>query len=157
MANHDENGREVYEDELIFFEPESVEHRYYSNQCQTGAAHAVWRKPGILKTCKWCGKEFEAQSTLAKYCSDSCRKKAAAESFKQFQARQKAKVPTDKIVARKPKTLADWCREADECNLDYGTYRALIEHGGKTFEELRAQAASRCVQIHAHGRVHSNH
>ena len=109
------------------------------------------------KACEQCYKEFEAKDNREKYCSNSCRKKAAVEYVKQCQARQNAKRLTGKLTARKTKTLADWCREANECNLDYGNYRALIEHGGKTFEELRAQAASRCVQIHAHGRVHSTH
>lgn len=108
------------------------------------------------KACEWCYNEFEAKDNREKYCSASCRKKAAAEYVKQCQARQKAKTLTDKMVARKSKTLAEWVKEANECNLDYGTYRALIA-SGKTFAELRAQADNRCVQIHAHGRVHSTH
>ena len=36
------------------------------------------------------------------------------------------------------KSLDDWIREAAECNLDYGNYRAQIELFGKTFEELKA-------------------
>lgn len=102
--------------------------------------------------CERCGKDFEARDNREKYCSEECRKKAASEQVKQCDARRQAKKLTDKKFARKPKTLADWCREANECNLDYGTYRALIT-SGKTFEELK----SRCVQIHAHGRVHSTH
>lgn len=47
------------------------------------------------------------------------------------------------------KTLEDWVREARECNLDYGNYRALIA-AGKTFEELKATAGTRTAGEHAH-------
>lgn len=47
------------------------------------------------------------------------------------------------------KSLAEWCREAAECGLDYGNYRALINMG-KTFEELKAQAESRGNYAHSH-------
>ena len=139
------------------FEPKSVNHRYCSRQCQMEAARADWKALGILKTCEWCYKEFEATNSRVKYCSEACRKKAASEYVKQCEARKKAKQLTDEKVSRKPKTLDEWSREATACGLDYGNYRALIEQGGKTFEELKAQADNRCVQIHAHGNVHSTH
>ncbi len=34
------------------------------------------------------------------------------------------------------KKLSEWAREAQACDLDYGTYRALIE-SGKTLEEIK--------------------
>ncbi|MBR3499709.1 MAG: hypothetical protein IKO05_12115 [Selenomonadaceae bacterium] len=40
-------------------------------------------------------------------------------------------------------------REARECNLDYGNYRALIA-AGKTYEELKATADTRTAVKHAH-------
>lgn len=51
------------------------------------------------------------------------------------------------------KTLSAWCKEADECNLDYGAYRTLVELHGKTFEELKAQAGTRCLPTHS--RIHA--
>ena len=51
------------------------------------------------------------------------------------------------------KSLSDWCREANECNLDYGTYRALIAQG-KTFDELKSLADNR--GYHAHARAPQN-
>lgn len=48
-----------------------------------------------------------------------------------------------------PKSLDDWCREASLCNLDYGTYRALIQ-AGKSFDDLHKLADRRNPQIHAH-------
>lgn len=50
------------------------------------------------------------------------------------------------------KTLSEWCREAAECNLDYGNYRALIEHCGKTYKELKDTADTRCVKARYHSR-----
>ncbi|MBR1806274.1 MAG: hypothetical protein IJ774_07815 [Selenomonadaceae bacterium] len=53
-------------------------------------------------------------------------------------------------ASNKPvKTFADWAREADECNFDYGTYRALIA-AGRTFEQLKAERRS--PQTHSHCR-----
>ena len=46
------------------------------------------------------------------------------------------------------KSLERWALEARECNLDYGTYRRLIE-SGKTYGELRARAKDHGLQSHA--------
>lgn len=83
-----------------------------------------------FKTCLQCGKKFLAQS--AKYCSQQCRNKAAKKAKEQRKC---------------SKTLDDWLREAAECNLDYGTYRALRQ-AGKTYDELKATAGERRLQVH---------
>ena len=61
------------------------------------------------------------------------------------------KKKVDEAQGKPVKTLDDWAREADECNLDYGTYRALIA-AGKTFEQLKA--CRRSPQTHSHCRIH---
>ena len=61
------------------------------------------------------------------------------------------KKKVDEAQGKPVKTLEDWAREADECNLDYGTYRALIA-AGRTFEQLKAQADRRNPQTHSHCR-----
>lgn len=105
-------------------------------------------KPGYsVKKCETCGKEFKPASGTQKCCSTECSKGKERENRKSPAVLVKKKTPTP------GKPFAEWCREAAECNLDYGTYRALIT-SGKTFEELKALAGSRGVQIHAHGRVH---
>lgn len=58
----------------------------------------------------------------------------------------------DEATGKPTKTLSDWAREAAECGLDYGNYRALIERQGKTFEELKAQ--NHRPQCHSHCRIH---
>lgn len=91
--------------------------------------------------CKFCGREFEPdpKHPWKKYCSEKCgkayRNRIAREAY-----RKEVEV----------KTLADWAREAAECNLDYGTYRAL-RNLSKTFEELKASADNRQSPAHAHG------
>ena len=73
--------------------------------------------------CPNCNKEFFQKDfyrlTFKKFCSLKCEN--------EYNARDNPS---------KPKTLDDWSREANDCKLDYGTYRALIGMG-KTFEELK--------------------
>lgn len=88
--------------------------------------------------CLHCGNEFtfSPRQPNKKFCSRKCK-----ENFY-------AKLEREK---NERKSLEQWAREADECNLDYGTYRALIEQG-HTFDELKAQ--NRPPRLHAH---HSTH
>lgn len=95
--------------------------------------------------CKQCGREFQASYIYTKYCSEECRKKAKREQARKQIAQLNAS-------SAKAKTLTEWCKEAAECNLDYGNYRALIE-SGKTFDELKARAASRQLPTHSHLRA----
>lgn len=67
--------------------------------------------------------------------------------FAYERAEMKRKV--DEAEGKPVKALSAWCKEADECNLDYGTYRTLVELHGKTFEELKAQAETRCLPTHS--------
>lgn len=90
--------------------------------------------------CKFCGRELkpDAKHPNQKYCSEKCRNRFVKGLF-------------HLRPGYVDKSLADWVREAAECNLDYGTYRAL-RNAGKTFEELKATAANRQMPAHAHGR-----
>ena len=99
--------------------------------------------------CPICHKEFSPRNIEQKFCSEECRKKARKIEMRRLLGRNAAKQVNEQS---KPKTLAEWCKEAAECNLDYGNYRALIE-SGKTFEELKARADSRQFQIHSHLRA----
>ena len=91
--------------------------------------------------CKFCGCELKhgAKHPWQKFCSDKCRNRFEKGLFH-----------------LKPgygnKSLSDWVHEARECNLDYGTYRAL-RNLGKSFEELKATADTKRVPTHAHGRA----
>lgn len=90
--------------------------------------------------CLFCGAYFSTVTRKKDFCSLKCAQA--------YQEELEAK--------RLSKTLADWCREADECNLDYGNYRALIG-AGKTFEELKANADKRGIRYYSHGKIHSTH
>ena len=88
--------------------------------------------------CPQCKKNFNPDSKHPhqKFCSRECGKlyrRLNPPATKQTQ-------PT--------KTLEQWSREALECNLDYGNYRALIA-AGKTYEDLKATAATRQPVGHA--------
>lgn len=87
-------------------------------------------------TCLHCDKLFIAHDSLSIFCSRKC--------YAEYR-RRKHKVN----VKHQDKSLSEWVREAQECNLDYGTYRGLIELG-KSFEELKAQAALRNLPAHNH-------
>lgn len=67
--------------------------------------------------------------------------------FKCSKAAMKDKVA--KAEGKPTKSLAEWVREARECNLDYGTYRGLVEQCGMTFAEIKAQNRS----VSGHSRV----
>ena len=140
------------------FNPKPNE-KYCSYECKYQARHMSFKlSKDSVRICAHCGKEFEPKIGTQKCCSRECSKEVELlKSRERSEARRKACGKTaKKKPPAPPKSLAEWCKEARECNLDYGNYRALIA-SGKTFEELRAQADNRCIQIHAHGRVHSTH
>ena len=139
------------------------------------------KKPMTTRKCLTCGKEFTPARNCQKYCSPVCRKKThwgviereqqctcqrcgkkftsvwkkklcEACATKKYVEKKITQVKVDAATGKPVKTLSDWSREAAECNLDYGKYRALIE-SGKTYEELKAQADSRSTPNHAHGRI----
>ena len=98
--------------------------------------------------CVRCGNEIKPFSSKSRYCSSECARKANIAKTKALQAKKRGEQATKQAVAvftRKPvegKSFADWCREANECGMDYGNYRAQIEVFGKTFEELKANGQS---------------
>ena len=90
------------------------------------------------ETCAYCGRKFTPpKGNLGqKFCSASCYKK------------HRLGIPLQKTKTE-TKPLEQWAKEAVACNLDYGTYRTLI-NSGKTFEELKATAHLRTLQAHSH-------
>ena len=109
--------------------------------CSKSCAGKYRRQTAEQRICEFCGKPFlvNKNNPAQKFCSTKCYNAA----------RTKPKEPPP--VVRVDKTFDDWVREADECNLDYGNYRALIEIMGKTYEELKATADQRTIALHAHG------
>lgn len=97
----------------------------------------------IMK-CPQCEREFTPiikYCTHQKFCSRRCR-----EIYNRKRIAEKKEV--DRLSRElAAKALDDWIREAAECNLDYGTYRALRQMG-KTYEELKATAGERRLQAH---------
>lgn len=91
----------------------------------------------IGQPCEFCGKIFDPAKGNARFCSRKC-----------YDAWRIAPKESKQEPAEPPKPLTDWIREAKECNLDYGTYRGLIEQG-KTFDQLKALAPSRNPGIHS--------
>ena len=81
--------------------------------------------------CKLCGKEFEPQSKIQVYCSPECSNKYWRK-FKRLEALEKIQLRQER-----ERRLNKWIDEAAQCGLSYGNYRMMIEHFGKTFEELR--------------------
>ena len=76
--------------------------------------------------CELCGKEFETNDSRKKYCSRECSRFSCRRIDRGVQRRKENKNRLDK-----------WINEAAQCGLSYGKYRMMIEHFGKTFEELR--------------------
>ncbi|MBR2518245.1 MAG: hypothetical protein IKE46_00440 [Selenomonadaceae bacterium] len=106
------------------------------------------------RTCRYCHGKFTSinRTTICPEC-----KRIKHEEFMRQEEQRQAKLrqknlKIDKATGKPVKTLEDWSREAAACNLDYGTYRVLVEQQGKTFEELKATAGIRCTSAHAHNR-----
>lgn len=97
--------------------------------------HAIRYKP-VKRVCEVCGKEYEGFPT-SKYCAE-CSIKVRREQSTQRYRRPKQEKPEPPALNKPEKTLDDWLREARACNLDYGSYRSLVEKGGMTFEEIKA-------------------
>lgn len=105
------------------------------------------------RICEHCNREFKPVSTSSRFCSAECMKKHNARLQEEKLAQRRAEAVNQ--VTRREKTMADWLREADECNLDYGTYRTQIEQFGKTYEELKAQAENRPLNTCPGNRIHN--
>lgn len=115
---------------------------YRIRQIELGARLQA-RLKSKTRVCAKCGREFTGMAHQ-KNCDD-CLAEQKRETQRRIQERYDAQRPKPKTG----KTLEDWAREADDCNLDYGTYRALIATG-RTFEQLKADRRS--PQIHSHCR-----
>ena len=124
----------------------SREQRRASRKRLKEDACAVRYKP-VKRVCEVCGEEFDG-FPLSKYCAP-CRLKVRHEQSKIDSQRRRKKKAAQKKVIIPEKPLKAWIREARECNLDYGTYRALIT-AGRTFEQLKAE--QRSPQFHSHCR-----
>lgn len=83
--------------------------------------------------CANCGKPFRVTHSqqAQKFCSKECYEEVR---------RHYQRLPRESH-------LSELAAAAAECNLDYGTYRALLK-AGKTHEELKAQAPNRQVGAH---------
>lgn len=149
--------------------------RHKLTQFCSGKCRRDFHHPPLIATCKFCGEPFSKRNMKQKFCSDRCRDtffrqkrkchpllkicpvcgkefpdkghwgKCCGRKCRELLRRQEAQ---PKIGLPRARRLDDWVREAAECNLDYGSYRALIEHG-KTFDELKSGAQNR-TGVHAH-------
>ena len=109
-----------------------------------------------IKTCEVCGKPLGDVYRQKRYCPECKRlvvndQNNVAKKLRKHKARILSDINAHKATGQPVKLLAEWCREAAECNLDYGTYRTLVEIKGETFEELKAQNQNRSAPCHAHG------
>ena len=118
------------------FSKRNRKRKFCSDQCRDAFYRQKRKSQPLLKTCPVCGKEFPDKGHWGKCCGRKCR-----ELLRRQEAQPKIELP-------RARGLDDWVREAAECNLDYGSYRALIERG-KTFDELKAGAQNR-TGVHAH-------
>lgn len=126
------------------FEPRRHNQKYCSSVCygESLVRRQEAKRQGGGKICEYCGQIFKPRSEKSRFCSFDCAHKSILKKKAQNRAKERAELINAKV---KKKTFAEWCREADECNMDYGNYRAQIEVFGKTFEELKARADQRSL------------
>lgn len=77
------------------------------------------------RRCAHCRKPFVPANSKNRFCSREC----AARYYR----KQSRTFPKKKHT----KSLEEWQREAEQCGMTYGKYRAAVEQLGKTFEELK--------------------
>lgn len=134
---------------------------YCSSACTDKAYQERLAKERVafhVKNCPVCGTEFTTSNSTRIYCSKRCCNVASRGGLTEEERRQKERERRARERAAElnrptpKKSLAQWAREADECGLDYGTYRALLNMG-RTFEELKAAHHTTA----AHSRVKFRH
>ena len=113
--------------------------RYYRVGKPARALARAERKYGKSepRKCEHCGKEYKPTTVAQRYCCRAC-----------YESARHHEPPPEPAEPKKP--MSEWVKEAAECNLDYGTYRAF-RNMGKTYEELKATASNR--QAAAHNRM----
>lgn len=109
--------------------------KFCSKKC-CNAYHQKEKRILDDRQCEFCGETFTPYWRSQTFC------RRCKELLKTNPKRPPSQKKSDK-------TLEEWVREARECNLDYGNYRALIA-AGKTYEELKATADTRTAVKHAH-------
>lgn len=130
------------------FFPASNTQRYCSRACRDRAYYNRPLRREPIK-CVVCGKEFMPKATTQRYCSTTCSVAAEKKRHRSNPYVPKPKAEPKPKPVKSDKPLEQWVREATACNMDYGNYRALIEHCGKTFEELKATADTRHLPAHS--------
>ena len=104
------------------------------------------------RICELCGKKFMTNYPRKKTCSAECSRALDGRRCRKSIIADRVAEAENKLT----KTLSDWTREARECNMTYGQYRAQIEVFGKTYEELKATADTRATMAHAHANKDSH-
>ena len=128
------------------FFPHTNNQKFCSTQCADKSYHGFTKPDLSERKCAACGKLFIPNihhHTHQKFCSRDC-------SIAYHKRNKRAP-----CVETKEKSISDWVLEARQCNLDYGTYRALINLG-KSFDELKAAASSCPIVAHSHHN-HNSH
>ena len=141
------------------FTPRNICSKYCSSKCAKEADSFRARLSNYKKRfdengmilCSRCHIKFKPKTVLSlqTICPDCLEEQKRVEA-KNARAAEKARRVTDKFIGKANRTFDDWQREADECNMTYGDYRAQIEVFGKTYEQLKATADHRQVQCHSH-------
>ena len=139
--------------------------KFCSIFCQRERARKLSRQsyndkhPLKEKTCPVCGKFFYTRSPIKIYCSSSCKDKVSGRNLRAdpvryaaYKEKQKeyykkhyrktnekylAAKRTADLIQREKEKPRDWLKEAEQCGMSYGKYRAAVEVFGKTFEELK--------------------
>lgn len=109
----------------IFQAEHDGKHVFCSAECRLNFYKRNPLRP--KKFCLHCGKEFsyDPADKVKEFCSLKCEKAHASKTaFSSTPKKQK-------------KSLEQWQREATQCGMTYGQYRAMVEKFGKTFDELK--------------------
>lgn len=127
------------------FETKQFNQVYCCYECAEADRLESSKSYKLRKTCLNCGKKFVPSSPSQIFCSKICRYDNKLNIALNYTRRVKGSVEpaTEKPIKHKDESNFDRItREADECGLSYGMYRAQLKLG-KTYEQLKADYESR--------------
>lgn len=138
------------------FAPKNSNQKFCSSDCYRQSLRSVTIV--TIKKCANpnCGQEFITKNPAKKFCSRKCQdicyrpiQRQKQREYRKNTASTFSKQRDSNIKRKLGKTIEQWLAEAKQCNLDYGTYRALI-NSGKSFSDLQAIANHRQIPTHSH-------
>ncbi len=107
--------------------------RFCSGSCKRDFNNRFY---SFFRKCVQCGMYFLPRNLTQKYCSSVCATLAHQAKLR-LEKERAMKAPKEKTEEPKEDNVETWAREAADCGLSYGQYKAQRFTFGKSYEELK--------------------